>query len=64
MPVLDAQALTDDPKGAAFLLDVLRHQASPRPAPLLIPRHKASRRSEQRASLMRQRLLESTIEPC
>lgn len=64
MPVLDAQALNDDPKGAAFLLDVLRQQAAPRTAPSLIPRHKASRRSEQRASLMRQRFLETSVEPC
>jgi len=64
MPVLDAQALNDDPKGAAFLLDVLRHQASPRPAPSLIPRHKVSGRSAQRAILMRQRFLEKGVEPC
>jgi hypothetical protein len=64
MPVLDAQALNDDPKGAAFLLDVLRHQPIPRPAPSLIPRHKASRRSAQRTNLMRQRFPESSVEPC
>jgi hypothetical protein len=30
MPVLDAKALQDDPKGAAFLLKVLRRQTSGR----------------------------------
>jgi hypothetical protein len=56
MPVLDAQALNEDPKGAAFLLGVLRSQACPKPTLSLIPRHKASRRSAERASLMRQRV--------
>jgi hypothetical protein len=56
MPVLDAQALNEDPKGAAFLLGVLRVQAAPKPALSLIPRHKSSKRSAERASLMRQRL--------
>jgi hypothetical protein len=64
MPVLDAQALNEDPKGAAFLLGVLRSQACPKPVLSLIPRHKASKRSAERAALMRQRLhpLESNAE--
>jgi hypothetical protein len=56
MPVLDAQALNQDPKGAAFLLGVLRSDSSSKASVSPVPRHKASKRSEERASLVQQRL--------
>jgi hypothetical protein len=38
MPVLDAKALELDPKGAAFLMGVLRSQPALKPAPKAISR--------------------------
>ena len=38
MPVLDAKALDLDPKGAAFLLSVLRQNCLPKSSPKEAPR--------------------------
>ena len=38
MPVLDAKALENDPKGAAFLTSVLRSQVLPKAAPKTMSR--------------------------
>jgi hypothetical protein len=58
MPVLDARALKKDPKGLAFLRDVLRRGRPALPAVktdarrlwIRIPRRSAERRPEQASS--------------
>jgi hypothetical protein len=51
MPVLEAQALKTDPKGSAFLHDVLCVERQTKVVPL-----RAVRLREERANLVRQRL--------